>query len=86
MGVTPTFSKGRGKKSMDEYRSGWMDGGWRMDAWMDGYEYLGMESSSQEVHLCPIIKVKACKVLAPPFVHDPDPFFFWLNLVGGFKK
>ncbi len=58
MGVTPTFSKGREKKSA------WMNigaDGW-MDRWMDGCVYLGMESSSQEVHLCPIIKVKACKV------------------------
>ncbi len=52
--------KGKGKKSP------WMNigvDGWMVDgSWMDGCAYLGMESSSQEVHLCPIIKVKACKV------------------------
>jgi hypothetical protein len=48
------FLKGKGKKSP------WMNIG--VDGWMDGCAYLGMESSSQEVHLCPIVKVKACKV------------------------
>ncbi len=51
MGVTPTLSKRREKKSMDEYRSGWM--GMRIWVW---------KVHHKEVHLCPIIKVKACKV------------------------
>jgi hypothetical protein len=46
-----------------------------MDGWMDGCAYLGMESSSQEVHLCPNHKGESMQSLAPHFVHDPTLFF-----------
>jgi hypothetical protein len=53
---------------------------------MDGYAYLGMESSSQRSTFVSNHKGESMQSLAPKFVHDPDPFFFWLNLVGGLKK